>query len=97
MEGVHVRGKPAFDLTHMHGCPAADPDFDKALLCTFRFEKPQRLKVAVHSRSKLTGAPSAKDAMLGEDHLLAKLFGTLAAPISPGQIAINARAWTRTH
>ncbi|KAK9918166.1 hypothetical protein WJX75_001865 [Coccomyxa subellipsoidea] len=39
-----------------------DPDFDKALACTFLFEKPQRLKAVVLSRSKKNGG----DSSLGE-------------------------------
>lgn len=46
-------------------CCCADPDFDKALLCTFQFEKPQQLKVAVFSRNKLNLDDSTKDSMLG--------------------------------
>jgi hypothetical protein len=42
----------------------ADPDFDKALACTFLFEKPQRLKAVVLSRSKKNGG----DSSLGRSH-----------------------------
>lgn len=48
----------------------ADPAFDKALLCTFQFEKPQQLKVAVFSRNKLGTGDAAKDSMLGASELL---------------------------
>ncbi len=37
----------------------ADPDFDAALACTFVFERPQRLKAVVLSRSKKNGGDSS--------------------------------------
>ena len=43
----------------------ADPDFDRALACMFVFERPQRLKVVVHSRNKFGGRAKSENNLLG--------------------------------